>query len=46
MPRVKKPLKNTEDISQPEQAKQLVAAVDCRHLVYLLCFFSDYGSCN
>jgi hypothetical protein len=41
MPRGKKPL-NTEDISQ---AQQPVAAVD-RMQAFILCFFSDYGSCN
>jgi hypothetical protein len=41
MPHIKKPSKNTEDISQPEQAKQPVAAVD--HMqAFILCFFSDY----
>jgi hypothetical protein len=41
MPRGKKPL-NTEDISQ---AQPPVAAVD-RMQAFILCFFSDYGSCN
>jgi hypothetical protein len=41
MPCGKKPL-NTEDISQVQQP---VSAVDCMQ-AFILCFFSDYESCN